>query len=207
MTPPSLELLDRWVALAGPGTEATGTALLARYAEPHRHYHTQTHLAVMLGAIDELAADADDPDAVRYAAFFHDAIYAVDRPDNERRSAELARATLRSLGAAAELVDEVERLVLLTVTHDPAPGDRNGAVLCDADLVVLGGSHEDYLAYTVAVRAEYAHVPDDLFGRGRAAVLRGIAGQPSIFRTARARERYEEAARANLAAELAVLTA
>lgn len=207
MTPPSLQLLDRWVALAGPGTEAIGAELLARYAEPHRRYHDRTHLAVMLAAIDELVAEAADPDAVRYAAFFHDAIYAVDRPGNEERSAELARSTLESLGATTELVDEVERLVLLTITHAPAAGDRNGAVLCDADLVVLGGSAEDYHAYAVAVRAEYAHVPDELFGPGRAAVLRAIVEQPIIFRTALARERYEATARANLTAELSDLTA
>lgn len=207
MSLPSLELLDRWTALAGADAAAVGAGIIARYAEPHRRYHTRAHLSDMLTAIDELAPAAADIAAVRYAAFFHDAIYAVDRADNEQRSAELGREILESLGAAPELVDEVVRLVVLTRGHDPEPGDANGAVLCDADLAVLGGSPADYTAYAVAVRAEYAHVPDDLFRAGRAAVLRDLIRQPRLYRTEPAFHRYEDQARANLAAELADLTA
>ncbi|MGW0249344.1 HD domain-containing protein [Nocardia goodfellowii] len=200
------DVLARWVRLAGAGAERVGADLVRRYREPHRRYHTVEHLATMLGVIDELAADAADPDAVRYAAFFHDAVYAVDRPDNEERSAELAEDVLGKLGAATELVREVGRLVRLTAAHDPAAGDRNGAVLCDADLVILAADAPGYAAYTAAVRAEYQHVPDDLFRAGRAAVLQGLARQPRLFRTPTARMRFEAAARTNLATELAALT-
>ncbi|MBC7304442.1 MAG: metal-dependent phosphohydrolase [Nocardia sp.] len=203
----SQNLMDRWIALAGAEAEHIGAGVVGRYNEPHRHYHTGAHLAVMLAAIDELAGAADDIDAVRYAAFFHDAIYAVARADNEERSADLGRDILESLGAAPELVEEVVRLVVLTRGHKPQPGDANGAVLCDADLVVLGGTAQEYAAYTVAVRAEYAHVPDDLFRAGRASVLRNLADQPRLFRTELAHDRYEAIARANLATELAALTA
>ncbi|MFC4126627.1 HD domain-containing protein [Nocardia rhizosphaerae] len=202
----SQDLLDRWIALAGPGAAQLGAGIIARYAEPHRHYHTVEHLRAMFTAIDELAAEAADIDAVRYAAFFHDAIYAVDRADNEERSADLARDVLESLDAAPELVDEVVRLVLLTRGHDTEAGDANGAVLCDADLVVLAGDPATYAAYAAAVRTEYGHVPDDLFRAGRAAVLRALANQPVLYRTPAARSRYEQRARANLSAELAALT-
>ncbi|MGW5453197.1 HD domain-containing protein [Nocardia sp. NPDC003979] len=195
-------LLDRWIALAGTDSEAIGIGIIGRYAEPHRRYHTLTHLSVMLAAIDELADAATDIDAVRYAAFFHDAIYAVDRADNEERSADLARDVLESLGATPELVHEVMRLVVLTRGHNPEAGDANGAVLCDADLVVLGGTAQEYAAYAAAIREEYRHVPDDLFRAGRASVLRNLAEQPRLFRTPRAYQRYEGLARANLAAEL-----
>ncbi|MGW0636596.1 HD domain-containing protein [Nocardia salmonicida] len=203
----SQNLLDRWIALAGVEAEQIGAGVVGRYSEPHRRYHTGTHLAVMLTAIDEFAGAATDIDAVRYAAFFHDAIYAVARADNEERSADLGRDILESLGAAPELVEEVVRLVVLTRGHKPQPGDANGAVLCDADLVVLGGTPEEYAAYTTAIRAEYAHVPDDLFRAGRASVLRNLADQPRLFRTDLAHDRYEATARANLTAELAELTA
>ncbi|MFC6012731.1 metal-dependent phosphohydrolase [Nocardia lasii] len=202
----SRDLVERWVALAGVEAEGIGVGVIGRYGEAHRRYHTETHLAVMLAAIDELGGAASDIDAVRYAAFFHDAIYAVARADNEERSADLGRDILESLGAAPELVEEVVRLVVLTRGHKPLPGDANGAVLCDADLVVLGGSPEQYAAYTRAIRAEYAHVPDDLFRAGRASVLRNLADQPRLFRTEMAYARYEAVARANLAAELAELT-
>lgn len=195
------------MALAGADSGQLGSGIIARYAEPHRHYHTLDHLRAMLIAIDDLADYATDIDAVRYAAFFHDAIYAVDRADNEERSADLARDVLETLGAGKELVAEVVRLVLLTRGHDSEAGDANGAVLCDADLVVLGGDPASYAAYATAVRTEYAHVPDDLFRAGRAGVLRALVNQTVLYRTPAARERYEERARANLAAELAQLTA
>ncbi|MBF6212557.1 metal-dependent phosphohydrolase [Nocardia puris] len=200
------DLLARWAALAGPGTEHVGEDLVRRYREPHRHYHTVEHLAAMLRVIDELAADADDPDAVRYAAFFHDAIYAVDRDDNEARSAELAETTLRELGLPEDLVREVVRLVLVTAAHAPEAGDRNGGVLCDADLAILAAGESAYAAYASAVRAEYAHVPDDLYRKGRSAVLANLAALPQLFHTDTGRERYESVARANLAAELARLS-
>ncbi|MFI9510132.1 metal-dependent phosphohydrolase [Nocardia sp. NPDC052566] len=199
-------LLDSWVALAGDTAREVGAELIDRYREPHRRYHTVDHLATMLHVIDELAADADDVDAVRYAAFFHDAVYAIDRPDNEERSAELAESVLESLGAPAELVDEVVRLVRLTATHHAAPGDRNGSVLCDADLAILAAAEPEYVAYTEAIRQEYHQVPDEAFRLGRAAVLRSLADQPNLFRTGIARTRFEAPARANLAAELAKLT-
>lgn len=201
------DLLDRWTKLAGPQAHAVGEDLVRRYSEPHRRYHTVDHLAAMLVVIDDLAADAADLDAVRYAAFFHDAVYAMDGGDNEEASARLAETTLPTLGIDPDTVAEVARLVRLTGGHHPDPADRNGAVLCDADLAILAADESAYAAYTAAVRAEYAHVPDDLFRPGRAAVLAALAEQPNLFRTPTARSRYESAARANLAAELAALTA
>lgn len=200
------DLLDRWTKLAGPRARPVGEDLVRRYSEPHRRYHTVEHLAAMLVVIDDLAADAEDLDAVRYAAFFHDAVYAMDGGDNEEASARLAETTLPALGVDAATVAEVARLVRLTGGHHPEPDDRNGAVLCDADLAILAADESAYAAYTAAVRAEYAHVPDELFRAGRAAVLAALAEQPRLFRTPAACDRYESAARANLAAELAELT-
>lgn len=199
------ELLERWIELAGPAAREIGEDLIHRYQEPHRRYHTVDHLAYMLTVIDDLAADAEDPDAVRYAAFFHDAVYAVDRGENEERSARLAEAVLPGLGVDPATVTEVARLVRLTAGHHPDPADANGAVLCDADLAILAADEPTYAAYASAVRAEYAHVPDEFFRPGRAAVLEGLAGQEFLFRTPTARARYESAARENLAHELAEL--
>ncbi|TQM31528.1 HD domain-containing protein [Nocardia bhagyanarayanae] len=199
------ELLERWTALAGRAAEPVGEDLVRRYGEPHRRYHTVEHLAAMLRVIDELADQADDAAAVRYAAFFHDAVYAVDRADNEELSAELAEVMLENIGASTELVREVGRLVRLTKSHEPAPEDRNGGVLCDADLAVLAADETGYAAYAAAVRAEYAHVPDDLYRAGRTAVLESLARQPHLFHTEIARRRFESTARANLRREIATL--
>jgi len=203
-------LPDRWNALlrrCGATVDPTpyGQDLLKRWAEPQRRYHTTEHLRAVLDHVDALAGQADDPDAVRLAAWFHDAVYRPDRSENEERSAQLAVRALRGAGLGADLVDEVARLVRLTVTHHPADGDRNGEVLCDADLAVLGGPPEAYAAYAAAVRAEYAFVPEDAFREGRAAILRQLLDLPALYRTEAARSRFDAPARANLAAELRTL--
>ncbi len=196
-------LLHRCGATADPGPY--GRELLRRWSEPQRRYHTAEHLHAVLRHVDDLAGHAADPDAVRLAAWFHDAVYRPDRTENEERSAALAARALTGAGLPAARVTEVERLVLLTVAHDPAPGDRDGEVLCDADLAVLGGSPEAYAAYAAAVREEYGFVPEPDFTAGRAAVLRRLLALPALYRTRAARERFADAARANLTAELARL--
>ncbi len=195
-------------ATADAGTlAAAGAALLARWRAPERRYHDAEHLAEVLDGIDALAPVARDAAAVRLAAWFHDAVYDGRPGDDERRSAELAEEVLTALGVPAERVGQVRRLVLLTAAHDPAPGDDDGAVLSDADLAILASPPERYGRYVRSVREEYPHVPEDLFRSGRAAVLRALDAAPRLYRTAPAGERWEEAARANIARELTALTA
>ncbi len=199
-------MLTGWRAEAGESAaaEAVGAELVARWSEPHRRYHTLTHLAAVLAAVDRLADAAGDPRAVRLAAWFHDAVYDGRPGWDEERSAQLAQSRLPRCGVPPAQVAEVARLVRLTAAHDTLTGDdRDGAVLCDADLAVLGG--DDYEDYAARIRQEYAHVPDDLFRRGRGQVLRRLLAVPELFRTPRARELWERRARANMSAELAGL--
>jgi predicted metal-dependent HD superfamily phosphohydrolase len=176
--------------------------LLARWAEPQRRYHTVDHLVAVLDRVDVLEEYADDPAVVRLAAWFHDAVYLPDRSTNEERSARLAERALPELGVAASRTAEVARLVRLTVTHDPQPGDADGAVLCDADLGILAAPPEAYAAYTAAVREEYGFVPPDAFRAGRAAVLSQLLDLPRLFRTPYGQREWETPARDNLRAEL-----
>jgi predicted metal-dependent HD superfamily phosphohydrolase len=200
------DLLERWRKLL-PGADALGEELLARWTEPHRHYHTVSHLDRVLSIVDEYADSAADPDAVRFAAWFHDAVYDPKRTDNEDVSAALAARSLLEAKRPAEQVTNVSRLVRLTATHSPGPEDRDGMLLCDADLAVLAGDPEEYAEYAAAVRAEYAHVPDPAFRVGRMAVLRQLAALPQLYRLPELREQWEDRARANVAAEVRALQA
>ncbi|MGD6753582.1 HD domain-containing protein [Streptomyces sp. BH105] len=207
------ELRERWAralraATAEPGLDPYPYAdnLLARWAEPQRKYHTVDHLRAVLDHIDVLEEHAERPELVRLAAWFHDAVYRPDRSENEERSAALAERALAEAGLSPEDVAEVVRLVLLTVTHDPADDDADGEALCDADLAILAAPAPAYAAYTKAVREEYAFVPDEAFREGRAGVLRQLLGLPRLFRTPHGRSHWESAARENLTAELDLLT-
>lgn len=203
------DLLESWAGLIArhtddPGAADAGRALLAAWTQPHRRYHGVAHLRGVLAGVEELAEYADDPDAVRLAAWYHDAVYN-GLPDDEERSAQLAEQSLSRLGVAASTVDDVARLVRMTVTHDPAPGDHDAEVLSDADLAALAVPWEDYRNNTADIRAEYAHIPDEVFRKGRTQVLVSLLEGPGVFRTAVGRQRWEEAAQRNLRAELAAL--
>jgi predicted metal-dependent HD superfamily phosphohydrolase len=197
---------EAWAELAGdsPTARTEWAAVVGSWSEPHRRYHDLAHLAAVLGIVGELAAHAPDPAAVRLAAWYHDVAYDPRRDDNEEVSA--ARARIGLLGLVDEAtVAEVERLVLLTAGHDPAPGDANGAVLCDADLAVLAGPPEAYAAYASAVRAEYGHLSDEVFTAERTAVLERLLTLPALYRLPETAAQWSDRAWANLTAELSLL--
>lgn len=189
--------------------EDVGNDLLRRWREPHRHYHGVTHLREVLSAVDTLcAAEAvgdEDRAVAAVAAWFHDAVYAVDPPDgNEAGSAALAAQGLSRLGSPAALRARVAALVLDTATHDLGPDrpDPARAVVHDADLWVLSAPVARFDEYCRQVREEYAHVPSTAYARGRSEVLRPFLVRPHVYRSAHAREAWEPTARENLAREL-----
>jgi predicted metal-dependent HD superfamily phosphohydrolase len=199
------ELITRWNDTL-PHQEQMGASLLARYAEPHRHYHTAEHLARMLRTIDELAAD-HDLFLVRLAGWFHDAVYAIPpgQLPNEEASARLALRELSRAGLEQEDLTQVARLVRLTATHQPGSRDPEGELLCDADLAILAAPPEEYANYVAAIRAEYARVPEPEFVAGRLELVTRLA-EGEIFRTRKGRA-LTDAARANLLAECEALEA
>ncbi|MGY4541001.1 putative metal-dependent HD superfamily phosphohydrolase [Arthrobacter sp. UYNi723] len=195
-------LLNRWEAIM-PGHDALFLDLLDRWSEDHRRYHGCTHLLAVLEAMDLLTDPADPPRTVLLAAWFHDAVYRGVAGQDEEESARLAEERLTDAGLPAADVDEVARLVRLTSDHRPEPGDDGGALLCDADLSVLGGEPEPYARYVAAVREDYAHIGDADFAAGRAAVVRHLLELDPLFHSDRARELWLDAARRNLQGELA----
>lgn len=188
-----MDLAGRW-PLAG--LHDVRDELLAAWGDPARGYHDRRHLAEVLDRLADL--DCDEP-VVLLAAWFHDAVHD-GAPDDEERSARWAQAALpRDVG------DEVARLVRLTADHRPDEADRRGHLLSDADLAILAAPADRYDEYCRDVRREYAAVSDADFARGRAAVLRDLLAKESLFHTPSARDRWEDAARVNVAAELVLL--
>src|SRR5258708_12499884 len=91
------EVIDRW-----------GADMIARYAEPHRHYHTIEHVRALLPLVSGIDASL--------AVWFHDAIYDTARTDNEERSAELAAMALSELRVPSVPAEQIIR-----ATPPPAP--------------------------------------------------------------------------------------
>lgn len=185
--------------------------LRARHAEPQRGYHGWTHIEALLRLREELAGRLADPEAVFWAILFHDAVYDPRAADNEERSAQLLE------GAAIAGLDDARRtraarLVRMTAAHAipndlPADEAADAALFLDMDLSILGVSDTAFDAYEAGVRHEYAHVPEEAFRSGRAAILRRFLGRDRIYLSDWGRERFEMAARGNMARSLGVLEA
>lgn len=202
-----MPLRQRWDALL-PGRPDLGAELLERWAEPHRRYHTRAHLFAVLTSLETIAggdSPREVPRAVVLAGWFHDAVYtatATAPGKEEEDSARLAEERLAEAGLSDAEIGEVGRLVRLTTTHSPEAHDAAGQLLCDADLAVLGRDAHGYRRYAAQVREEYAHVPDDAFRAGRAAVLKHLLGLDPLFHTPAARRLWADRARENLLTEL-----
>lgn len=192
-----------------PQAPALGTELIERWSEPHRSYHSPTHLAAVLRTVGVLERAGELPAALRrrtlLAGWYHDAVYVGAAGQDEEASAVLAETQLDGL-LADDDVAEVGRLVRLTATHAPDESDVSGAVLIDADLEVLGREDAAYRRYTEQVRDDYAHIDQERFAAGRAEVLKRLLEHPRLYRTATGRRLWEDRARRNVHAEIARLS-
>ncbi len=195
--------------LGAPGGEVRRVLddLAGRYAEPHRAYHGLAHLRHVLATLDMLLASgerADDPTAVRLAAWFHDAVYLAGDDGNELASAELARVELGRLGAAEDRTERVAAMVL--ATRDHVARDADESLLVDADLAILAAEPAAYDLYRRGVRVEHPRLSEEQWRTRRAAFLRAMLARDRIYVTATMRERGEQPARRNLREELATLS-
>ena len=200
-------MVERYPSIPAPptalsdiiGTNA-GRRLVEAYAQPTRWYHTLQHAELVARTVGDLGGSR----ACHLAAWFHDAVYQATAQDNEDRSAQLLEAWLPDDPDTVEAA----RLVRLTKTHTPAgPEDVQGAILCDADLAVLGAAPPEYERYRLAVRREYAQVPEAEWRTGRAAVLEGLMTRAHLYRTSVGRDRWHDDAHRNMAGELRMLRA
>jgi predicted metal-dependent HD superfamily phosphohydrolase len=208
MTAPDVELRRAWQRISGGGHDAVIDELIARHAEPHRRYHTATHVMWVLRLVDDLLATESaglDADAIRAAALFHDVVHDPRSSFNEVDSGAIAARHLEEIGWDASRVSEVRRLIEATATHRAI--DAAEAVLLDADLAVLGADPAAYAAYATGVREEYSHVDDAGWRSGRGVLLRGLLDRERIYATEAMHDRREHRARANITAELRALDA
>lgn len=171
--------------------------LLAAWAEPQRHYHTQQHLAECLSQLDCVWAQAQRPGEVAVALWFHDAVYDIKAGDNELRSADWAAQALQASGAPEACWRRVHELIMATC-HKTTPADADARLLVDIDLVILGADPARFAEYDRQVAAEYAWVPRLVYGFKRKQVLRGFLDQDFIYATPHFRQRLEAQARSNL---------
>jgi predicted metal-dependent HD superfamily phosphohydrolase len=196
-------LVDRrwrglWQRLGAEGdASAVFAELCDAYAQPHRAYHNAVHIEDCLCQFDLARAEAERPDEVEAALWFHDAVYDPHDADNEERSAAWASRVLTEVGVSPDRRERIAALIL-TTKHDREPDGRDAALLLDVDLSILGREPEAFAAYDRAIRQEYQWVPEADYRTGRAAILERFLRRPAIYHTEFFRRRLESAARRNL---------
>ncbi len=194
-----------------------GESLLQVWEQPHRAYHHSGHLSQMLADLDRLythRTQGATPLALVLGAWFHDVVYEGAPGEDERRSEQLASASLEPLVTAGLLTEHelqmVRLLVGATATHElPESAELPAGYavtdiefFLDADMAILAADSARYRRYLRGVRSEYSHFDDEAFRTGRTTFLRSILERERIFLSERALQLWEEPARTNLQAEL-----
>jgi predicted metal-dependent HD superfamily phosphohydrolase len=187
-----------------PADLETGAALIEAYGAPARRYHGLSHLAFLFSEEERLAAQIQDRALVRFAIWFHDAIYLPAAPDNEDQSAAWAQDALK---AAPDLAVRVAALILKTKAHGVGAASPDEALFLDMDIAILGAPADTYRAYAAGVRQEYGAVPDGPWLAGRLKFIAAQRALPALFRTLPYRASHGPQAQINLAWEAGELAA
>jgi len=207
VTDDDLELRVAWQRHLGTSRPATGwfESVLAHHRGSGRYYHDRRHITWVVRHVTTMADHADDLDAVVAAAFFHDSVYDATRSDNEVASGRMADLALTELTWGPARRGHVVAMIEATAYHDVDTADPDTRVLLAADLAVLATEPPRYADYVRAVRREYAHVSDADWQVGRSGVLRNLLERTHLYAPSLERHGWEDRARANIAAELAML--
>jgi len=193
-----------WQSIAASDADEEYAAIAKAYGESHRAYHNLEHIGDCLTQLDSAATRRDHPREVELAVWFHDVVYNTRSDQNEQESADWAARSLAGGGIAKERIALVVSLILAT-RHAAVPDGLEAQLIVDVDLSILGRPPTEFQEYEQKIRREYRWVPGIIFRRKRAEVLESFLGRPNIYSTEEFRDRYEEAARTNLADSIQVL--
>ena len=183
-------------------TATTWQELQGAYLSPSRHYHTLRHVATLLDYAQTFRQALPDYDAVRFAIWFHDAVYDSQANNNEEKSAEYADAYLNKLNIPITTINQVVMMILNTKNHLATTNDIDSQILLDADLSILGSEESEYKKYAQAIRREYSWVTDAAYRIGRKRVLESFLQRNRLYFTDQAFQMLELKARKNITAEL-----
>ncbi|XP_033738418.1 uncharacterized protein LOC117325980 isoform X2 [Pecten maximus] len=135
-------------------------------------------------------------------------IYEPKKPDNEERSADKFEEYAAEVNVLSDAdCKKVKDWIMLTKSHSAGTGDNSGDehYFLDMDMAVLGRPDAEYDQYASQIRAEYIHVPEELYRSKRAQILEDFFTRLPLFSTRLFQKQFEEQAKANLKREIARL--
>jgi predicted metal-dependent HD superfamily phosphohydrolase len=127
------------------------------------------HIVHLIDMYDEWFLDqmTDRENTImHYAFWFHDIVYDPTSKDNERNSADMARACL---DLPADDMAMLDSIIMDTAGHKAS--SRLGQIMVDLDLSILATRWPRYCQYAIGIRQEYSHVPEEMYRARRIEVL------------------------------------
>ena len=188
-------------------------AIITKYTESHRRYHTFIHIRNMTSYWENLIRDTDISHEttvdVLLAILFHDIIYDTKWSRKiilEEASAQefITFCERTHLDISSERINHVANLIRSTATHTPMDNDQAALAFLDSDMYILSIDRHQYIEYARQVRDEWAHIDDATYVRGRMNFLIGVLETPRIYFTDNMINR-EDIARDNMRYELKLL--
>ena len=177
--------------------ESCYQSLLNAYSEPHRFYHTASHINATLIHLDKVKVHIENPSLLELALWFHDAIYRPFSSNNELDSANWCSRFLKDNGVKQETIDHVHQLIMVTM-HPSITQSNDEMFMVDIDLSILGSPANIYDDFERNIREEYKKVPYFIYKRKRKALLKSFLNQKQIFQNTFFHEEFEIQARENL---------
>lgn len=190
-------LRDLFKKISSINSESEIKELKKFYSEESRAYHTLNHVITCLKDFDLIKSLLVNPEEVEIAIWYHDAIYNSRLQDNEEKSVILATKHLTALGANSQLINSVQRLILIT-KHIDFPVRVDEKYLVDIDLSIFGKSQEEFIEYEKNVAKEYNWRTALEAKQKREALYNKFLQRSSIYLTNFFKNNYETLARANL---------
>lgn len=167
------------------------------YSYVGNYYHTHQHIVECLELFYDIKDQLNDPIAVELAIWFHDVIYDPQASDNEEQSAKLMLEHCVGILKKAEL-EKVARWIIATKKHLPSK-EHDLKYLLDIDLAILAASPPRFAEYEQQIQQEYGWVSPETYQVKRAEVLTQFYQQKPLFQTQYFRQKFEQAAKNNLA--------
>jgi pantetheine-phosphate adenylyltransferase len=198
--PKQITLRSRWIGLwKDMGAQGDPVPVFNALSEAYssgRAYHNLTHVEECLKHVDTVEGELSDPKAVKFALWFHDAIYDTHRQDNEERSAEWAVTVAMGAGMGKEFADKVKGLILNTKHFKDT--DHDAQYLADIDLAILGQPTDVFNRYNQGIADEFYWVDQKPYNKARADVLSKFKVRKRLFKTDAFHDLYEARAKENM---------
>ncbi|QJD97827.1 adenylyltransferase/cytidyltransferase family protein [Mucilaginibacter robiniae] len=134
------------------------------YKEPHRYYHTLTHLDDIFTQILEKGLSGND--ALLLATVYHDIIYDPQSSTNEEDSAQYF---INTFSGSASLKADVVQIILDTKTHQSS--SKLSTIFCEMDLNILRQPFAKLLEYECQIFKEFQFVDYKLYQAKRIEIL------------------------------------